>query len=467
MTSPVAAPNSSPNFYTASYQQTQSLEASRQSDGVLVQVSSFRSENTTISSYNNDATRPLVEINPEQRISPENAANNVLQFISQKLAKLQAQGASTEKLQVKLDIAKQGFEQGVSEARETLDALGLLNEEQENRIDRVITRFQQGIEEIAQLFIGDDDNFSDQVKDETQRQVLDTTQANTTQPASSTSKNSHDASSASTPSTVQQAGSSNSRSTSIETSNPKSDKSSRPDTATKNNRVSTQFVNNFQQSRVAFLRQESIDLQLRTQDGDLVTISFFGTQGGIVDSRSSQFSLGDSLQLNSSRQISLVFGNTELQITVAGEIDDEEYIALEELLTQLSGIANAFFTGQDKQAFDSALSLDVNDSEIAQFSFVLQSREVQQVTQSYREVASIRRGTHDNANGINIGEFNKNTGFEALLQQLRDRAIEQSQVRIEQSIVEQLLSISFAAASINFGTSATIDAEEVDAIEAG
>lgn len=416
MTHPVNF-NTTETISVSTYQkQSQTAELSQQGGALQVTSSTTLAESTVVTLQSSATARPVQGTDAAHELGPQDVANNILQMISQRLAQLQSQGASTEQLQLKLEDAQQGFAQGVAESRDILESLGILDAGQQSRIDKIVERFNQGVEKIAKHLTASNNDLADAVKNETQDQILSTP----------TTASGNTQTSPSLPNVNTKTG--------VEHDSAVTSASVGHDDARSG------FVSRFQQSRVAFAQQQSLDLQLRTQDGDTVTVRFFSQQSGGASSTAASFGNGQ-FQLSSSQQFSQLFGSTELQVSVEGEIDKNELAALESLFAQLSEIASAFFNAEDGEAFSQALNLNVNSDEIAQFSFDLQSREIQQITQRYRDVAAL---DNDKGHAKHVGHGHHHHG---LLQQLRDKAIEQSQVSFEQQFVEQLLSVSFAAAS--------------------
>ena len=448
MTSPVIPPASTLSTtlqtQTSRQQESQSLSTRREANNGTVSLSS--SQTTTSSSTltrisSGDAPRPVDSASATQSINdaPSNneVSNNILQFVAQRLAQLQQQGASPEELREQLDKAKIGFLRGVAQAEEILAGKQLLDDDQQQRIDNIVSRFNEGVARISNnLGLSTADDFEDKVESVTQSQIVDSDNKNAaTTPGTTVSLNSQSTYTQSTRSKVS-------------TSNiGESEKSTLTDNSP------AQLISRFQETRNTFLRQDSIDLQLRTQDGDIVNITFFASQAGANGSRSRSITLGESnSQIDITRQFSSYFGETELQLSVIGEIDDEEFAALESLLGQANEIANAFFNGDDVSAFNQALTLDIDSEEIANFSLDLQSRELQQSTQRYREIAGLTQENKQNLAQNSERDDNSNSrkasSLGSLLQQIRDIAIQNAGRRFEESFVEKLLSINFAAASV-------------------
>lgn len=455
MTSPVIPPASTLTTtlqtQTSRQQESQSLSARREANNGGVSLSSSQTTTSTSSSTltrisNGDAPRPVDSASATQSISdaPTNnqVSNNILQFVAQRLAQLQQQGASTEELREQLDKAKIGFLRGVAQAEEILAGRQLLDDDQQQRIDNIVSRFNEGVERISNnLGLSTAEDFEDKVSSVTQAQIVDSDNKETAAaPGTTVSLNSQSTYTQNTRSKV-------SSSNVGESQNTQSAKSAATDN------TPARLIGRFQETRNTFLRQDSIDLQLRTQDGDIVNITFFASQAGASGSRSRSITLGESnTQIDITRQFSSYFGQTELQLSVIGEIDDQEFAALESLLGQANEIANAFFNGEDVKAFNQALTLDIDSEEIANFSLDLQSRELQQSTQRYREIAGLAKDNKQSIAQNNQQDDNinsrKGSSLGSLLQQIRDIAIQNADRRFEESFVEQLLSINFAAASV-------------------
>lgn len=381
----------------------------------------FSQSNITIGST--ETTRPVQAAAPVQSISPEQAANNILQFIAGRLVELKSSGADEEQLQKSLSQARQGFEQGLSESKDILSSLGKLDEAQSSRLDQIQTQVNEGFGRIEKNLFSPTEasantNGKLQLQDRFDIQV------------------------------IQRESSQNSRQTERASTVGSQSSSSR-------NQPSKEFGASFQQYRSAFARQDTINLNIRTQDGDLVNIQFSASQSSIVDISAGSFTSNsrsngqsNSIQADFLREFRQQFGQTQLNIGVQGEIDADELQALEELLNQLGDIANAFFSGDDGAALSEALSIEIDGSEIAQFSADFQSREVQQQTSLYREIAGFTRN-----------QSNNNASNNPLLQQIRDFVDSQSSVsftnasKTTETFIEQLLAISFAAASDSLNSS--------------
>lgn len=106
-------------------------------------------------------------------------------------------------------------------------------------------------------------------------------------------------------------------------------------------------------------RQQDLSLQVKTNDGDLVTLKLNQNQ-----------SVGQS-SLNSGGFSANAFEageSGEFFFEVEGELDQGELEALNELFGDVSALADEFYNGDMEQAFDMAMSLDIDFSELSSMS---------------------------------------------------------------------------------------------------
>lgn len=92
-------------------------------------------------------TVPGIKIGEKQ--SPEATARNILGFVKNGLSQLASQGASDERLQQRLEAARQGIEKGYKEATEILKGLGLYDAELKDAVDAGRKLVDSGLEELA------------------------------------------------------------------------------------------------------------------------------------------------------------------------------------------------------------------------------------------------------------------------------------------------------------------------------
>jgi hypothetical protein len=101
------------------------------------------------------------------------------------------------------------------------------------------------------------------------------------------------------------------------------------------------------------------------------------------------------------------------QVEVQGDLSDAERSSLESLLGQVQDLAGDFYAGDLEGAFDRALALDMDGSQLASMSLNLTQTSVRQVSEAYGRVS----GQSAPASAVNsdLREY-----AEGLLQALRD-----------------------------------------------
>ena len=131
---------------------------------------------------------------------------------------------------------------------------------------------------------------------------------------------------------------------------------------------------------------ETFDMEVTTRDGDRLRISIAQasanwSQSGVVAGSNGN---GSSV-VASSQSGSLQIG--AWQVSVEGELDDEERAALEKLFGQVQDLSNKFYAGDLSGAFDRAMALDMDGEQLASMSLRLTQTTVRQATDAYSAVA--------------------------------------------------------------------------------
>lgn len=128
-------------------------------------------------------------------------------------------------------------------------------------------------------------------------------------------------------------------------------------------------------------QSQSFSLDITTGDGDVVTLNL----------QKSQSSSAYQAQLQSTRSNTTISefnfsSNSNVEFSVQGTLDEEELVAIKELLNNSKNIADQFFKGDAGAAFEAGLGLGFNSSQLTGFSLSLdQSSQIE--TQAYREVS--------------------------------------------------------------------------------
>jgi len=138
----------------------------------------------------------------------------------------------------------------------------------------------------------------------------------------------------------------------------------------------------FQQAIAA--RSQSFDLQIQTQDGDTVTISL---SSSTASSRSSIVELDNNSVAVATRGVSTSESN--VFYSIEGQLDEDELEAIDELVGDVTKLADKFFDGNVQNAFNRALRLDFDAEEISGFALSLQQTQLTQVSSAYEAVANL------------------------------------------------------------------------------
>lgn len=168
----------------------------------------------------------------------------------------------------------------------------------------------------------------------------------------------------------------------------------------------------------------SVDFSLRTADGDTVSIK-------VADLVASRYQMG-AMSEESGDFFAALSKSSSYQsgfaLQIDGELDGDEVRAINDLLAQISEIGSAFFDGDFQLAFEEALNVGFDSSEIASFSLDLMRVERSQVG-VYAEIGkdSVGRDYQPLANmaqrlaGFHSGVASLNGGASEMLQLLDTR----------------------------------------------
>lgn len=141
----------------------------------------------------------------------------------------------------------------------------------------------------------------------------------------------------------------------------------------------------------SYQRDDSFSFQLTTQQGDVVTLKFQNSNAA-YDATSFHSTAGQQ-RLSQSSGVS---ASSELSFEVDGDLNDSELAAINALVQDVSGIAEDFFANDVEGAFEAALQLGFDGSQIASFNLNLQRSETTQYAQTYQ------RNQHPHLSGPNV-----------------------------------------------------------------
>ncbi|WP_412972395.1 DUF5610 domain-containing protein [Glaciecola sp. MF2-115] len=125
-------------------------------------------------------------------------------------------------------------------------------------------------------------------------------------------------------------------------------------------------------------KAELSEFSVRTRDGDEVQIRFGLRENTSRESFSSE---------NGDSQTSLIYQQTtNFSLQVKGDLDEDELKAIGDLVAQADDVANTFYRGDIEQAYNQALEIGYDNTELASFALQLTKVESSQKIQKYGEV---------------------------------------------------------------------------------
>lgn len=149
----------------------------------------------------------------------------------------------------------------------------------------------------------------------------------------------------------------------------------------------------YQSREVAFQRSRSFEMEVTTQDGDTIKLLVNSGQSGY----SNQFALqGDGVTASAFDAGFSSYDN--LSFSVEGELDEGEISALKDLFAQVNAVAETFYGGDVELAFDQAMNVGMDTSELSAFAVDINQMQAVAVRDTYVAI--------DNMAGSNSNRFN-------------------------------------------------------------
>lgn len=309
------------------------------------------------------------EVPPKPTFNAQTIADNVLAFIDKRLETMVRDGASDEELQNILDLAEKGVAKGIGEAKEILNGMGSMMGEIEQGIEQANGLLADGIAQRRENLLKGETTPSEVVTPSDEGEQIVEQNSEPKEASVVTSK--------------QGASSGSTESESNQVAEPPKFPHYVPNLGSNFN---TSLNTDTSYGRYEYYALErSFDMQIRTKDGDVVTLAL-----GYQQSSESRFGMV-SQQVGGSSASAAAYDayNSEasqLMFTVNGELDEDELAAIDHLMMQVNKMADEFYSGDVEKAFQSALELDFDSSELSSFALNLKQTEVYQVAETYRRV---------------------------------------------------------------------------------
>jgi hypothetical protein len=156
---------SSQESHQAQLGSTRQIASSTQENGAVGSQTLAEKRHTALqvvdeiltSAYQKLSSRGLSASETYQAFEPltaEKVANNILGFIERRLKMDQAEGATQEELEARLEAGLSGFKKGFAEAEEKLKALEMLSPEIAADIGKTYTLVTEGIDKLREQLLG-------------------------------------------------------------------------------------------------------------------------------------------------------------------------------------------------------------------------------------------------------------------------------------------------------------------------
>jgi hypothetical protein len=303
-----------------------------------------------------DETASVQEVTPLLE-----GAKNILHFIEKRIATEKAAGASDEAIEELLQQGLAGFKQGYGEALTILQGAGELGDAVNSVVSTLHQQVITGIDDLRLSYLGESALSTDTSAED---------------PSLSA------ASSSFSPSTINS--SKNDQLISFLSNGESSNNINNllQDLASqKNEHISSMLeaLGNID-TNIEYARKDSFIFQLTTTDGDSITIQASNQSdfSGTVNTNKG----AENLQVSSSENSS---NNRHFSFSIAGELDENETLAIEDLLSQVMSLADEFYQGDVASAYQAALALGYDQNEITGYALELKQTESYQVAASYQQ----------------------------------------------------------------------------------
>lgn len=130
--------------------------------------------------------------------------------------------------------------------------------------------------------------------------------------------------------------------------------------------------------------KSAFELQVKTRDGDIVTLKFQQhnrEQGSLFFNQQ-----GQSSDLSMSYTMS---AQTRFSLSVEGNLDEGELSAISDLAQKIQQVSEEFFDGNVQAAFEQGMRLGYNTDEITGFSLEMSHSQTSIATTKYREIRAL------------------------------------------------------------------------------
>lgn len=300
------------------------------------------------------ATSELSLTDAQQR--SQSSADVIVNFISQHLERLKVDGASEQEMAQALSDGFEGFTEGFQEAMQILNDSGLLNDELSAELNDTQTRVGTGLEQLRQQYSPSSDiDFELEDKPKISTATVSGYQSASDSYSSSVLYTNHN-----------------------------------------NSSVQSQFAA-FAES---YQQQQLVNLEVLTRDGDKVTIHYEAS-----DSFRRGSSYTQEADVGRASVVAQSQSSSGYAISVEGGLDEVELEALEKLFTQIDDLTETFLDGDFNRAITMAVALQIDGSELASMSLVMQQSISYSVAETYGSMQQMDNSTASRAPSAGLAEL--------------------------------------------------------------
>ena len=140
-------------------------------------------------------------------------------------------------------------------------------------------------------------------------------------------------------------------------------------------------------SAISYSESRASNLQIRTKEGDRVSITF-GSQQSLNYTQGQQSISEDDKNLASWQSLNIE-SSRGVQISVQGELSEDELKSIAELVEDIDDLASTFFNDNIDKAFEQASALGFDESTLAGFTLNLKKRETLGIASAYSDVKAM------------------------------------------------------------------------------
>lgn len=353
----------------SSYSRLQYQDLKFQSETIHISDQGREQAQRSVSVNTSTTTATFARVAPANNLDhpPESSANTIVNFIEQKLKQVAKEGGDKEALESVLSDGLIGYETGRDEALDILKGYGFLTDDIKAGIDKTTELVKAGLDELRSQYIEGNSPSADVA------------------PATAIENSESKGGSVSTGVSLADAKNRLDNLASAIEVDPSNLRTAEPSQVSSFNQQIEQY-----QQQIA--NSQSFEFKVQTRDGDLVTLSLASaSQSSESYSYKSASANGkESVAYTSSVSFS---GSSDYQLTIDGNLDEDELAAIENLLADIGQLSQDFFQGDIQSAFEQAINIGFDTSELAAFTLNLSQSESVKVS-SYQEQSSSNKASN-------------------------------------------------------------------------